>query len=227
MGKEQNIVIIAAYQAIEPAQKNFDALVQLAKSKQIKTDGMILVQKDKVGKVIVTETGDHLGRKGMGWGGGVGVLVGLAAPPMLAAVAVGAAAGALVGKFAKHKLESGIEGGLGEKLKPGMAAILAIVREEDRLAAQQAMADSPAKSVATIDEGLKDALAEAAGKFNPDRTVLPIADRKFGGAIGRTMDQSAADWRLHPRPAGSRRRAERPHRPHRRCRVRWPRNVRR
>ena len=200
MGKEQNIVIIAAYQAIEPAQKNFDALVQLAKSKQIKTDGMILVQKDKEGKVIVNETGDHLGRKGMGWGGGVGVLVGLAAPPMLAAVAVGAAAGALVGKFAKHKLESGIESGLGEKLKPGMAAILAIVREEDRLAAQQAMADSPAKSVATIDEGLKDALAEAAGKFNPDRTVLPIPDRKFGGAIGRTMDQSAADWSFIPGP---------------------------
>ena len=67
MGKEQNIVIIAAYQALEPAQKNFDALVQLAKGKQIKTDGMILVQKDKEGKVIVNETGDHLGAKA--WAG--------------------------------------------------------------------------------------------------------------------------------------------------------------
>jgi arylsulfatase A-like enzyme/uncharacterized membrane protein len=195
MSKDQkNIVIMAAYLSADQAQKDFDALVLLAKGKKIKTDGMILVQKDKEGKVLVSETSDHLGRKGMGWGGGVGVLVGLAAPPMLAAIAVGA------GKFAKHKMESGIESGLGEKLKPGMAAILTIVRESDKLAAEQAMAGSPAKSIATIDEGLKEALAEAAGKFNPDRTVLPIPDKKFGGSIGRMMDQSAADWSFIPGP---------------------------
>ena len=51
MSKEQNIVIIAGYQAMEPAQKNFDALVQLVKDKKVKTDGMILVQKDKDGKI--------------------------------------------------------------------------------------------------------------------------------------------------------------------------------
>ena len=33
-------------------------------------------------EVHVSQTGDHLGRKGLGWGGGVGVLVGLAAPPL-------------------------------------------------------------------------------------------------------------------------------------------------
>ena len=84
----------------------------------------------------------------MAWGGGVGLLVGLFAPLLLAAIAVGAAAGALVGKFAKNKSWSGLEGGLGQNLKPGQAAILAIVREGDRLAAEQALADSPAKSVA-------------------------------------------------------------------------------
>ena len=36
---------------------------------------------------------------------------------------------------------------------------------------------------------LKTALAEAAGKFNPNRTVLPIADRNFGGTMGRGIDQ--------------------------------------
>ena len=119
MSKEQNIVIIAAYQAVEPASSNFDALVQLVKDKTIKTDGMILVQKDADGKVTVSETGDHLGRKGAGWGGGVGFLVGLAAPPLLAAVVVGAAAGAVVGKFAKHKVVDGVEGGLGSKSQAG------------------------------------------------------------------------------------------------------------
>ncbi len=200
MSKKQNIVIIAGYQAVEPAEQNFDQLTQLVKNKSIKSDGMILVQKDKDGQVIVSATGDHLGRKGAGWGGGVGLLVGLAAPPLLASVAVGAAGGAIVGEFAKHKIESGIESGLGEKLKPGMAAILAIVREEDRLAAERAMADSPAKSVAVIDESLKDALAEARGKFVPDRTVLPIPDRTFGGTAGRTLRDSVADWSMVPGP---------------------------
>ena len=198
MSKEQNIVIIAGYQAVEPAQKNFDALVQLVKDKKVKTDGMILVQKDKDGKITVSETGDHAGRKGAAWGGGVGLLVGLVAPALLVPVVAGAVVGGLIGKFAKHKVESGVESGLGEKLKPGMAAILATVREEDRLAAERALADSPAKSVAVVDEGLKEALAEAAGKFNPDRTVLPIPDRTFGGTIGRTMDEAVADWSFIP-----------------------------
>ena len=43
------------------------------------------------------------------WGliGGVGLVVGLFAPPLLASVVVGDAAGALVGKFARHRVESG------------------------------------------------------------------------------------------------------------------------
>ena len=55
--------------------------------------------------------------------------------------------------------------GLADKLKPGQGIILTIVDEDGRLAAEQALAGSPAKSVATIDkkgkDGLKDALAEA------------------------------------------------------------------
>jgi len=195
-------LILAGYPALEPAQKDFDELVRLVKEKKVQSDGVILVTKDEGGEVHVAHTADKLGRKGAGWGGGVGVLVGLAAPPLLAATAVGAAAGGIVGKFAKHKVESGLESGLGEKLKPGTAAIIAMIDSADRLAAEQAMSGSPAKSVAPMDKkgvrGLKDALAEAAGKFSPDRTVLPIADKAFGGSAGRTLDRSAADWSFIP-----------------------------
>ena len=197
-------VVMAGYQAIDPAKKDFDGLVQLVKDKKVKSEGVILVEHDADGEVRVSQTGDHLGRKGMGWGGGVGVLVGLAAPPLLAATAVGAAAGGIVGKFAKHKVDSGLESGLGEKLKPGTAAIIAIIDDADRLAAEQALAGSPAKSVAPMDKrglrGLKDALAEAAGKFVPDRTVLPIPDKAFGGTAGRTLKESVADWSFIPGP---------------------------
>ena len=196
-------LILAGYPALEPAQKDFDELVRLVKEKQVRSDGMILVTRDEAGEVHVTDTGSHLGRKGAGWGGGVGVLVGLAAPPMLGAIVVGAAAGGLIGKFAKHKVDSGLEAGMGDKLKPGTAAIIAMIDDEDRLAAERALT-TPAKSVARTEKkgvrGMKDALAEAAGKFSPDRTVLPIPDKTFGGAAGRTIADSAADWSFIPGP---------------------------
>ncbi|SRR6266542_895358 len=38
------------------------------------------------------------------------------------------------------------------------------------------------------------------GKFKPDRTVLPIPDRTFGGTMGRTLGDSVADWTMIPGP---------------------------
>ena len=82
----------------------------------------MLVQKDAKGEVHVKETGDHLGRKGAKIGGGVGLVVG----PVRAAAAGRnrgrRAAGAVMGKFAKHRLESGIAEKMDTALPPGQAA---------------------------------------------------------------------------------------------------------
>ena len=77
--KDTYDVIMAGYQSLEPAQQNFEAFVKLIKEKRVKSEGVILVEHDVDGKVRVTQTGDHMGRKGMGWGGGVGLVVGLLA----------------------------------------------------------------------------------------------------------------------------------------------------
>jgi len=197
-------VIMAAYPSTGPAERDFDALVKLVKDKAVRSEGVILAEHDADGQVRVTQTGDHLGRKGLGWGGGVGLVVGLFAPPLLASIAVGGAAGGLIGKFAKHKVDSGIEQGLGDKLQPGTAVVIAVVDGDDRLAVERALAGSLAKSVAPMGKKglgeLKAALAEAAGKFSPDRRVLPIPDRSFGGTIGRTIGQSVPDWTMIPGP---------------------------
>ena len=108
------------------AQQDFDALVKLAGDKQLTVEGVALVTNDADGNVTITETGDHLGRKGLAIGGGVGLVVGLFAPPLLASVVVGGAAGALVGKFARHRVESGLEEKMGAALPPGSAGIVAI-----------------------------------------------------------------------------------------------------
>jgi arylsulfatase len=181
-------VLVCGYRDIEAASRDFAALAQLVKGKQVQVEGVILVSRATDGSVNVMQTGDHLGRKGMAWGGGVGLAVGLAAPPLLAATAVGAAVGGLAGKFASHKLAQGIQEQIGANLPPGTAGIIAVYDSDQRLAIQQALGGALARSVVQSEKegigALKDSLAEAMGKFVPDRTVLPIPDRPFGGRIG-------------------------------------------
>ena len=197
-------LLVAASPDRETARTEFAALAEAIAAKQVASQGMILVSKDGDGAVTLDDTGNHLGRRGAGWGGGVGVLVGLFAPPMLASVAVGAAAGAVVGRFASHKLTGGLQEKVGEALKPGTAVLIGIFAEESVLAAEQALGAFPAKSRVEMDHAsmndLKGALAEAMGKFEPDRTVLPIPDRAFGGVAGRTLKDSVADWSFIPGP---------------------------
>ena len=107
MAETPTDVLVAGYQDIDEATKDFEALVELVKAKQVSIEGVILVTHAEDGSVAVQRTGDNLGRKGTGWGGGVGLAVGLFAPPMLASVAVGAVAGRVMGRFAGNKVEQG------------------------------------------------------------------------------------------------------------------------
>ena len=76
---------VAVYLIPDLAQ-DFDAFVKLAERHDL--DRRWCVSKDAQGEVEVQETGDHLGRKGVKVGGGVGLVVGLFAPPLLAATAI-------------------------------------------------------------------------------------------------------------------------------------------
>jgi uncharacterized membrane protein len=158
-------VVIAAYLVPDLAQSDFDALVKLIADKQLEVEGVALVSEDADGNTAVKETGDHLGRKGLEIGGGVGLVVGLFSPPLLASMLVGGAVGGLAGKFARHKVESGLEQKLGDALPPGSAGIIAIYDRAKSDTVEATLASAVRKSVAQIDGGgakqLKAALAEA------------------------------------------------------------------
>jgi uncharacterized membrane protein len=158
-------VVIAAYLIPDLAQQDFDALVRLVTDKQLEVEGVALVTNDADGNVTLKETGDHLGRKGLAVGGGVGLVVGLFAPPLLASVVVGAAAGGLAGKFARHRVESGLEEKMGAALPPGSAGIVAIYDRSKASAVDATLTSAVRKSIAQVDGGgakkLKAALAEA------------------------------------------------------------------
>src|SRR5258707_170594 len=165
MSDKHKDVVIAAYLFEDLAKKDFDAMLKLAEDKKITVEGVVLVQKDADGEVHIDETGDHLGRKGAKLGGGAGPVVGLFAPPLLAATAVGAAAGAVMGKFAKHRIESGIAEKMDNALPAGSGGVIAVYDSDGADEVDKALANAVKKSVAQIDgtsaKELKAGLEEA------------------------------------------------------------------
>jgi arylsulfatase A-like enzyme/uncharacterized membrane protein len=204
MASEFTDVLVAGYQDVETASREFDGLISKVKAKEIRIDAAILVAHDEDGNVIVQRTGDDLGRTGLKWGAGVGFLVGLAAPPLLASVVVGSVGGKVLGRIADRKVESGLHDTLGEAMKPGTAGVIVQFDDDERLAVERALPGSPAMSVVRSDKkGTKElvaSLSEAMGKFVQDRSALPIPDRTFGGVAGRTLRDSVADWLMIPGP---------------------------
>ncbi len=162
---DQLDVLISVYLIPELAQQDFETFVKLAEDKTITTDGVVLVNKDANGDVTVQETGDHLGRKGLKVGGGVGLVVGLFAPPLLAATALGAAAGGVLGKLARKRVQAGIGEKMDDALPPGSAGIIAIYDHDDAEAVAGALQNSIRSSIAQIDKAsakeLKAGLEEA------------------------------------------------------------------
>ena len=158
-------MVIAVFPGPDSAGKAFGEFLSLVEAGTVRTEGAVLVTRDDEGEVQVQEAGDHAGRKGAAIGGGVGLVVGLFSPPLLAATAVGAAGGALAGKFAKKRVTHGIAEKMDQALPPGAAGIIAIYDHAHAADVNRALADAVTKSVAGIDKAsareLKAGLEEA------------------------------------------------------------------
>ena len=104
---------------------------------------------------------------------------------------VGAAAGAIIGRFADNKVKTGLHDKLGEAMKPGTAAIIAMFDDDQRLGVEQALPGALVRSIAQTDKSgdaaLKDSLAEAMGKFSP---TAPCCR----SPTARSAAPSAATW---------------------------------
>ena len=166
-------VLVAGYPDIDTATEDFESLVALVKAKAMSVDGVLLVTHAEDGSVSVEQA--HSGWRGP------------------------------VGRFVDHRLEGEIHEKIGENLPPGSAGIIAVFREGQRLGIEQALGGALIRSVVEGDKAgmaaaLKESLAEAMHKFEPDRTHLPIPDREFGGTAGRIFDESVADWSMIPGP---------------------------
>jgi uncharacterized membrane protein len=139
-------VIVAAFQDEDAAKGALKALKQARKEGLIKIENAAVLRKDEKGKLHIKETHDMGGGKGAALGGVGGAAIGLIAGAALAApVAVGALIGGLYTKlrdsgFSNKRLES-----MGEGLKPGTSAIVAVVEHTWVAKVEEALAEAQAE----------------------------------------------------------------------------------
>jgi len=142
-------LIVAAFKDEKAAKQALSALKQKQKEKVIKIDNAAVLHKDDKGKLHIQETSDMGGGKGAALGGVAGAAIGLiAGPALLVPAAVGALVGGLTAKlrdsgFSDARLQS-----LGENLKPGSSAIVAVVEHTWVNQVKAAMAEAGADTLA-------------------------------------------------------------------------------
>ena len=119
-------VLIGGYMSKEAAEEDYDAVHNSGAHLQ----GMALVAKDLEGELSVEET-DHMVREGTAALGGVGLAVGLVAPPLLATTAIGAALGAGAGKLLHHKAAEKIGEQAGETIPLGGAGLIVVYSKSE------------------------------------------------------------------------------------------------
>jgi uncharacterized membrane protein len=103
-----------------------EALKSAQQAKKVSLEDIALVMRDEEGKLQIYQTKDVTPKKGAGKGTMIGALVGLAAPPLLGAAAVGAGLGALWGKFRDRGIDDGLMKSVGEMIESGQGVVFAL-----------------------------------------------------------------------------------------------------
>jgi uncharacterized membrane protein len=141
-------LIVAAFQEEKTAAQALKVLKQARREKLIGIQNAAVLRKDAKGKLHIQETADMGGGKGAALGGVAGAAIGLIAGP---ALVVPAAVGALVGGLTAKLRDSGFSNErlktLGENLKPGSSAIVAVVEHRWVAEVEKAMAEAGADAV--------------------------------------------------------------------------------
>ncbi len=161
---ETTDVLIGGYLSADAAHEDYEAVLGCGE----RLWGAVVVTKDLEGNVALEQT-DHTVEEGAAGLAGVGFVVGLFAPPLLAATAIGAALGAVGGKALHKKIGSGVEKMAEETIPIGGAGLIVAYPRSAAEKVEPAVTRSLQKVVGEAEghhvEALKGALAEAQQKM--------------------------------------------------------------
>ena len=163
---------VASYSDASSAKEDFEAL-KAAEGDDLEIVGAVVMSRDADGKVDVLEVGDQTVNEGAWIGGGLGLLVGLFAPPLLASTAIGAGLGALLGHFTKKHEEKELGVELDEYFPANSSAVVVIIDDKYLDRVQAALATADKKISKAIDQDDYDKLSAAiqAGAHDVDDAI--------------------------------------------------------
>ncbi len=156
---------VASYDDAAAARQDFEVL-KGAEGPDLEIVAAVVMNRDADGKVDVLEVGDESVASGAWIGGGIGLVVGLFAPPLLASTAIGAGIGALLGVFTKKHEEKELGVDLDEYMPPDSSAVAVVLDDRYLDRVEAALAKSARKISKAIDqddyEKLRKAVASSA-----------------------------------------------------------------
>jgi len=164
MTDENLALFIASYSDPASAREDFEALKD-AEGDDFNVLAAVVMSRDADGKVDVLEKGDESAAGGAVLGGGVGLVVGLFAPPLLLSTAIGAGVGALLGQLTKKHAEKELGAELDEYFPPDSSAVVVVIDNKYLDRVEKALVDADKNVNKAINSGdydqLKEALADA------------------------------------------------------------------
>lgn len=164
MDDETTDVLIGGYLSTAAAHEDYDAVLDCG----VRLWGAVVVSKDMEGNLSVEES-DHAVAEGAAGLASVGFVVGLFAPPLLAATAIGAAIGALGGEAIHKKLGKGIGEKAGDTIPIGGAGLIVAYPQSAGDAVDSAVTRAVQRVVGEAEghhvAALKGALADAQEKM--------------------------------------------------------------
>ena len=161
---ETTDVLIGGYLSKDAAQEDYEAVLNCG----ARLWGAVVVSKDLEGELSVEQT-DHMVEEGAAGLASVGFVVGLAAPPLLAATAIGAGLGAVGGKLLHKRSGSKIEKAAGETIPIGGAGLIVAYPHKVADKVEPAVTRAIQRAVGEAEghhvKALKGALADAQQKM--------------------------------------------------------------
>ena len=165
---ENNLALyVASYADATSAEADFENL-KAAEGDDLAVVAAVVMSRDDDGKVDVLEQGDGTTASGAVIGGGAGLVVGLFAPPLLAATAIGAGIGALMGHFTKKHDEKKMGVELDEYLPVNSSAVVVVVDDVYLDRVEGALTKSSKRVSKAIDSDDYDKLEKALSKSSEE-----------------------------------------------------------
>jgi len=157
-------VLIGGYLSKDAAMQDYESVLACGGY----LHGAVVVTKSLEGELEVQQT-DHMVREGAAGLGAVGFVVGLFAPPLLAATVVGAALGAGLGKLAHHRVADKLEEQAGATIPIGGAGLIVAYPHSAADTVEPAVTRAITRAVGEAEghhvQALKGAIADAQAKL--------------------------------------------------------------